>query len=210
LFVILLMLFAAASATLIAFRNPGYVLIAREPFVLETSLAVFLLIAAAAFAVLYAGVRLLVRILRVPKSLTRWRQTRRTRKAREAFLNGLTHLLGGEWLKAEQELVAACTPPTRRCSSYLGAALAAQGPGDNGKRDGYFARAAAQRQFRAAQTIRAQPSCSVIRMNRRSSPDATAPVSQPASPACDRDSGGCRLAELICCRRPAARAAAGK
>lgn len=158
LFVILLMLFVAASATLIAFRNPGYVLIAREPFVLETSLAVFLLIAAAAFAVLYAGVRLLVRIIRVPKSLTRWRQTRRTRKAREAFLNGLTHLLGGEWLKAEQELVASLHAADSPLLGLLGAALAAQGQGDTGKRDGYLARA---HQYGgntslAAQTLQAQ------------------------------------------------------
>lgn len=158
LFVILLMLFAAASATLIAFRNPGYVLIAREPFVLETSLAVFLLIAAVVFAILYAGVRLLVRILRVPKSLTRWRQTRRTRKAREAFLNGLTHLLGGEWLKAEQELIASLHAADSPLLGLLGAALAAQGQGDTGKRDGYLARAHQHggNTSLAAQTIQAQ------------------------------------------------------
>lgn len=139
--IILLLLFVAASATLVAFRNPGYVLIAREPFVLETSLAVFLLIAAVVFGVLYAGVRLLLRIIRVPKSLTRWRQTRRTRKAREAFQNGLTHLLTGEWLKAEQELVAGLHAADSPLLTLLGAALAAQGQGDTAKRDGYLARA---------------------------------------------------------------------
>ena len=139
--VILLLLFVAASATLVAFRNPGYVLIAREPFVLETSLAVFLLMAAAVFAVLYVGVRLLLRIIRVPKSLTRWRQTRRTRKAREAFHNGLTHLLSGEWLKAEQELVASQHAADSPLLTLLGAALAAQGQGDTAKRDGYLSRA---------------------------------------------------------------------
>src|SRR4030067_1531299 len=104
LFSTLLLLFVAAAAPLVAFRNPGYVLITREPYVLETSLAVFLLIAVAIFTVLFLCGRLLVRIVRVPHSLTRWRQTRRTRKAREAFLNGLTHLLAGEWVKAEKDL----------------------------------------------------------------------------------------------------------
>ena len=137
----LLLLFVAASVTLVAFRNPGYVLIAREPFVLETSLAVFLLIAAAVFTVLYASVRLLLRILRVPKSLTRWRQTRRTRKAREAFQNGLSHLLTGEWLKAEQELVASLHAADSPMLTLFGAALAAQGQGDTVKRDSYLARA---------------------------------------------------------------------
>jgi len=64
LFVTLLLLFVAASATLIAYRNPGYVLISASRTVLETSLAVFLIIAAW-FAVLYLCVRLLVRIVRV-------------------------------------------------------------------------------------------------------------------------------------------------
>lgn len=144
LFVILLTLFAAASATLIAFRNPGYVLIAREPFVLETSVAVFVLIAIALFIVFYLGVRFVVRIVRVPHNLGRWRQTRRTRKAREAFLNGLTHLLAGEWFKAEQELVACLHAIDAPLLGYLGAALAAQGQGNVQKRDHYLARARAQ------------------------------------------------------------------
>lgn len=144
LFVILLTLFAAASATLIAFRNPGYVLIAREPFVLETSVAVFLLITIALFIVFYLGVRFLVRIVRVPHNLGRWRQTRRTRKAREAFLNGLTYLLAGEWFKAEQELVASLHATDVPMLGYLGAALAAHGQGNSEKRDHYLARARAQ------------------------------------------------------------------
>jgi HemY protein len=141
LFGALLLLFVAASATLVAVRNPGYVLITREPFVLETSLAAFLLIAAAIFTVLYFCVRLVVRIVRVPHSLTRWRQTRRTRKAREAFLNGLTHLLAGEWLKAEKELVASLHAADSPFLGYLAAALAAQGQGDTDKRDHYLAQA---------------------------------------------------------------------
>jgi HemY protein len=141
LFVSLLLLFVAASATLLAYRNPGYVLITREPYVLETSLAVFLLLAAAVFTVFYLGVRLLARILRAPHNLTRWRQTRRTRKAREAFLNGLTHLLACEWLKAEKELVASLHAADAPFLGYLGAALAAQGQGDTDKRDAYLAEA---------------------------------------------------------------------
>lgn len=141
LFGTLLLLFVAASATLVAFRNPGYVLITREPYVLETSLAVFLLIAVAIFTVLYFCVRLLVRIVRAPHSLTRWRQTRRTRKAREAFLNGLTHLLAGEWLKAEKELVASLHAADSPFLGCLAAALAAQGQGDLDKRDSYLSQA---------------------------------------------------------------------
>ena len=141
LFGILLLLFVAASVTLMVYKNPGYVLITREPYVLETSLAVFLLIAAAFFAILYFCVRLLVRIVRAPHSLTRWRQTRRTRKAREAFLNGLTQLFAGEWLKAEKQLVASLHAADSPFLGYLAAALAAQGQGDTDKRDQYLSQA---------------------------------------------------------------------
>ena len=141
LFGVLLLLFVAASVTLMVYKNPGYVLITREPYVLETSLAVFLLIAAAFFAILYFCVRLLVRIVRAPHSLTRWRQTRRTRKAREAFLNGLTQLFAGEWLKAEKQLVASLHAADSPFLGYLAAALAAQGQGDTDKRDQYLSQA---------------------------------------------------------------------
>ena len=141
LFGALLLLFVAASATLIAYQNPGYVLITREPLVLETSLAVFLLLAGALFTILYFCVRLLVRIVRAPHSLARWRQTRRTRKAREAFLNGLTHLFAGEWLKAEKELVASLHAVDSPYLGYLAAALAAQGHGELDKRDQYLSQA---------------------------------------------------------------------
>lgn len=141
LFGILLLLFVAASVTLMVYKNPGYVLITREPYVLETSLAVFLLMAAAVFAILYFCVRLLVRIVRAPHSLTRWRQTRRTRKAREAFLNGLTLLFAGEWLKAEKQLVASLHAADSPFLGYLAAALAAQGQGDTDKRDQYLSQA---------------------------------------------------------------------
>ena len=141
LFGALLLLFVAASITLIAYNNPGYVLITREPYVLETSLAVFLIIGFALFTVFYFAVRLLVRIVRAPQSLTRWRQTRRTRKAREAFLNGLTHLLAGEWLKAEKELVTSLRSTDSPLLGNLAAALAAQAQGDLDKRDNYLSQA---------------------------------------------------------------------
>jgi HemY protein len=141
LFAALLLLFVAAALALVALRNPGYVLIAREPYVLETSLAVFLLFAGAAFVALYYGVRLGVRILRAPRHLARWRQTRRTRRAREAFHAGLRHLIEGEWLQAEKSLLASLHAADAPLLAYLAAALAAHGQNDPDKRDGYLARA---------------------------------------------------------------------
>lgn len=144
LFGILLLLFVAASAALVVAKNPGYVLIAREPWVLETSLAVFALMLLALFAGAYFLVRLLARIVRAPRDLARWRQVRRTRRAREAFYAGINHLLSGEWLKAEKSLVASLHAVDTPYLGNLAAALAAHGHGDADKRDDYLARAAEQ------------------------------------------------------------------
>jgi HemY protein len=141
LFGILLLLFVAASAALIAIKNPGYVLIAREPFVLETSVAVFLLLEVLVFTILYFGVRLGTRIVHAPHDLARWRQTRRTRKAREAFHTGLAHLLEGEYLEAEKSLLASLHAVDTPQLGYLAAALAAQGQNDPDKRDQYLTHA---------------------------------------------------------------------
>ena len=144
LFGILLLLFIAASAALLVAKNPGYVLIAREPWVLETSLAVFALILTALFAAAYFLARLLARIIRAPRDLARWRQARRTRRAREAFFDGVNQLLSGDWLKSEKSLLASLHAADAPHLGYLAAALAAHGQNDSDKRDDYLARAAEQ------------------------------------------------------------------
>lgn len=138
---VLLLAFVAVAAALLAVRDPGYVLITREPLVLETSLAVFVLLLGAAFVALYFAVRLVVRIVRAPRDLARWRQARRTRKAREAFHNGLTSLIEGRWLEAEKSLLASLHAADSPFLAHLATALAAQGQNDPDKRDEYLARA---------------------------------------------------------------------
>lgn len=141
LFGAVLLLFVAAGAALVAVRNPGYVLITREPFVLETSLAIFLLLLAALFAILYVALRLVSRILHAPRNLSRWRQARRTRKARESFHQGLTQLIEGEWPQAEKSLLASLHAADTPYLNQLAAALAAHAQHEPEKRDQYLVRA---------------------------------------------------------------------
>lgn len=144
LFGTLLLLFVAATSALIALRDPGYVFIAREPYVFETSLAVFLPIAAVLFVAFYYSVRLLSRLLHSPRDLLRWRQARRTRRARDAFFSGLTELTAGEWFKAEKSLLASMHATDSPFHAQLAAALAAHGQHDTAKRDRYLAQALEQ------------------------------------------------------------------
>lgn len=144
LFVVLLSLFVAASVALFIAHNPGYVLIAREPLVIETSLAVFVMALALLFVALYGFARLALRLVHAPRDLARWRQARRTRKSRDAFHHGLIHLLAGEWLKAEQSLLASLHASDSPFLGHLAVALAAHGQHDLAKRDRYLALAHAQ------------------------------------------------------------------
>lgn len=144
LFVVLLSLFVAASVALFVAHNPGYVLIAREPLVIETSLAVFVMALALLFVALYGLARVALRMVHAPRDLARWRQARRTRKSRDAFHHGLIHLLAGEWLKAEQSLLASLHASDSPFLGNLAVALAAHGQHDLAKRDRYLALAHAQ------------------------------------------------------------------
>ncbi len=141
LFAVLLLLFVAANLGLLAASNPGYVQMVREPYVIETSLAVFLIALAAAFAVLYLIVRLLARLLRAPREFNRWRQARRSRRSREAFLVGLQQLLGGESAKAEKSLLVAQHNAEAPALVSLAAAVAAQAQHESGRRDRYLTEA---------------------------------------------------------------------
>lgn len=144
LFIVLLSLFVAATAALFIAHNPGYVLIAREPLVIETSLAVFVMVMVLLFIALYGVARFALRLVHAPRDLARWRQARRTRKSRDAFHHGLIHLLGGEWLKAEQSLLASLHASDSPFLGTLAVALAAHGQHDLAKRDRYLALAHAQ------------------------------------------------------------------
>ena len=141
LFGTLLLLFVAASVALVAARNSGYVMIVREPIVLETSLVVFLLLLLALFAGFYFVMRLAARILRAPESLERWRLTRRSRQAREGFQAGLVQALRGEWVAAEQTWLSALHGADAPFLVWTALAIAAQEQNDRNKRDRYLARA---------------------------------------------------------------------
>ncbi|MDH4134332.1 MAG: hypothetical protein OEV31_06050, partial [Gammaproteobacteria bacterium] len=139
LFAALLLFFVAANAALLAVRNPGYVLLVREPYVIETSLAVFLLLLTAAFACLYLFARLASRLLHAPRELKRWRQARRSRRSREAFLAGLAQLLRGDNAQAEKSLLVAQHNADAPMLVSLASAIAAQGRQQPDKRDRHLA-----------------------------------------------------------------------
>jgi HemY protein len=134
-------LLAAILATLYAIDNPGYVLIARTPWSIEMSLTVFVLLALLGAGALYLVVYLIVRLMRIPQDVARWRANRNERAAREALYQGLIKMAEANWPEAEALLLAAMRGHDMPLLSYLGAACVNQGHGDLERRDEYLAAA---------------------------------------------------------------------
>ena len=138
---IIVMLFVGISLTLLAMENPGYVLLARPPWSVEMPLTLFGVLFALALLIGYAAIYAAIRVWRIPREVTRWRQLRHARRAQESLYRGLLHLAEGSWVKAEKRLVADLRYHEHPLINYLAAACAAQGQGDLEKRNEYLARA---------------------------------------------------------------------
>src|SRR5210317_1119489 len=103
----LLILFIALSAgiglTILA-ENPGYVLIMREPWSIETSVTMFILGLFISFIIFYLLIRLLNKLISVPEGVRRWQRLRSKDQAIEYTRNGLVETIKGNWTQAEKLL----------------------------------------------------------------------------------------------------------
>ena len=128
----------ALSLGLIALDDPGYVLISREPYEIEVSLALLGVILVLVFAVLYLLVRILMRSLKARSDLALWQSERSRRKATQDMLYGYAKLIEGDWAEAERELTHRLQHSDTPLLNYLGAAYASQQKGDYERRDQYL------------------------------------------------------------------------
>ena len=87
-------------------RDPGYVLVSYETYVLETSLWVALIILVLAYVAIRLTALLLKGGLRTSVGLSNWRVGRRTNAARSKTLRGLLLLTEGQYMEAKKLLLA--------------------------------------------------------------------------------------------------------
>jgi HemY protein len=132
-------LLAAILVTLAVLKDPGYVLIARRPWTFEMTLPVLALLAVAGVSVLYVFIYFIIRLVRIPRDVARWRIRRAQRQSRDALYEGLLRLAEGNWVEAESQLIASMRSPDMAVLSYLGAACVNQGQANLEKRDEYLA-----------------------------------------------------------------------
>ena len=106
-FWLLALFVVAVAATLAAKYNNGYVLVVAQPYRIELSLNLLMVLLLAAFFVAYLLMRLAVITLGPPKEVSEFRLRRRREKARKAMLDGLRAFLEGRYAKAEKASAAA-------------------------------------------------------------------------------------------------------
>lgn len=139
--VIVVLLLASVSLTLMALHNPGYVLIERTPWSVEMSLTLFVLLLAAAVGILYFTVHASLRLLHIPRDVSRFRLNRRTRQMQRALTQGLVQLIEGDYGSAEKKLVGDFKADRVPGIHYLAAACAAHGQQQYERRDEYLTHA---------------------------------------------------------------------
>ena len=135
---IVILLFLTVLLTLGAMHNPGYVLIERRPWSIEMPLTLFVLLLLATVGFLYFTLHVALRLLHIPRDVGRWRLDRRMRHLQKSLHAGLVKLLEGDHAGAEKDLVDDLKTEDVPGIHYLAAACAAQGQGQNERRDQYL------------------------------------------------------------------------
>ncbi len=141
LLLVLVTLALAVTAALFFMDDPGYVLITLKPWSVEVSLALFVVLLAVCFLVLYFAIRTLVRIWTSPRNLRQARQRRREGKAHQLRARGMLELIEGDWSRAEKHLLSYLPYADNQVLNFIGAAHAAHSQGNFEARDGYLEKA---------------------------------------------------------------------
>jgi len=136
-----LLLLIAVAIGLIAYKDPGYVLIGRNTTTIEMTLSLFVSIQLASFAFLYFTLRTLIQTWQLKTQLSQWQAKRRALRAQKNLRKGLTELAEGHWQNAERMLVKHVRDSETPLLNYLSAARAAQKQHAHERRDHYLSMA---------------------------------------------------------------------
>jgi len=137
-----MLLLAAVAIGLIAYKDPGYVLIGRKSTTIEMTLSLFVTIQLISFTILYLAIRTLLQTWHLPDQLRQWRLRHRIMRAQVALRKGLTELAEGHWRSAEHALIKRVKDSETPLLNFLSAARAAQKQHAHERRDHYLSMAA--------------------------------------------------------------------
>ncbi len=141
LFGTLLVLTIAVILALLAYQDPGYVILAHGTKTAELSLSLFIILGVVLFFIGYFAIRILINSWHMPASFNRWRAKQKRFRARRDSNKGLVELAQGNWPRAERFLIRHVKDSDIPLLNYLSAARAAQKQGASERRDHYLAMA---------------------------------------------------------------------
>ena len=137
----LLLLFALAVAVALASHNSGYMQLVYPPYRIEMSLALFLLLLLALFALAYFALHLALAAARLPATVRRYRAERARDKGRSAMMEALSAFFEGRYAAAEKAAAQAMELGEPSGINPIIAARAAHEMREFDKRDAYLAAA---------------------------------------------------------------------
>ncbi len=139
----LLALFAmAVGVALLANYNEGYVLLVLAPWRAEVSLNFFIVALIACFVLGYGALRVVVRTLQLPVSVSAWRERKRRENALDALREAAIQLFEGRYGQALKNAAVAYAANESPAVAALMAARAAGGMRDAARTDEWLKRAA--------------------------------------------------------------------
>lgn len=139
----LLGLFALAVALIVAARyNEAYALIVWQPYRVQVSMNLLILLGAVLFLLAYYGLRILQRALALPHEVTAFRARRREEQAQRALDDARRFFVEGRYGQAYRQAEKAWREIKRPAMAALLAAQAAHALRQHEKRDTWLARAA--------------------------------------------------------------------
>ncbi|MEK9713016.1 MAG: heme biosynthesis HemY N-terminal domain-containing protein, partial [Thalassolituus sp.] len=127
LIVLFLLLVAGIGLLAGAFTyiDAGYVMLSWDTYTVESSLWLFLVLAAVVLFGVYIVLRALLVLLGSDRRFNDWRQRRRSQRARRQTTRGLLALAQGQWRRAERNLTSSAKDSDQPLINYLAAARAA-------------------------------------------------------------------------------------
>jgi len=122
---LLLILSATAAFFWFFLDDPGFIVIGRGAWTVETSLSTFVIALVLGSFSVYSVFRLLLSLLRLPLRFFYNRSVHQEEKAHDSLVHGLLALIQGQWQQAEKVLLKTMSLGELSALHYLGAAYAA-------------------------------------------------------------------------------------
>jgi HemY protein len=135
---IIVTLSVAVGLGMMSANDPGYVVLARDPYVVRLPLLLFVLMIIVGFLVLYLLFGFIASLFGAPRKISLWRDKSNENAAHKYTMQGYAGLIEGNWSSAEASLLKKLEYNKTPLMNYLGAAYAAQQQGNFEGRNGYL------------------------------------------------------------------------